>query len=141
MDQVRPNFFSGPYIDRRAEAREEPGWLDAALSDPATLYLLAKGTTQLVQTKPEPRIEFLTREHPIVREVEPRQFILLGWFRGTRCVLIEIEPERSVSVPATATFEELRPLSPLGRRSPMVAYIQGGRNKAIRHRNGTAVWE
>ena len=126
MDQVRPNFFSGPYIDRRAEAREEPGWLEAALSDPATLYLLAKGTTQLVQTKPEPRIEFLTREHPIVREVEPRQFILLGWFRGTRCVLIEIEPERSVSVPATATFEELRPLSPLlrGDEAGLLAYAR-----------------
>ena len=99
MDQARPNFFSGPYIDRREEAREEPGWLEAALADPATLYLLAKGTTQLVQTKPEPRIEFVTREHPVVREVEPRQFVLLGWFRGTRCVLIELEPERSVSLP------------------------------------------
>ena len=105
MDQVRPNFFSGPYIDRRAEAREEPGWLEAALADPATLYLLAKGTTQLVQTKPEPRIEFVTREHPIVREADPRQFILLGWFRDMRCVLIELEPEHSVSVPADATFE------------------------------------
>jgi len=82
MDQARPNFFSGPYIDRREEAREEPGWLEAALADPATLYLLAKGTTQLVQTKPEPRIEFVTRENPVVREADPRQFILLGWFRG-----------------------------------------------------------
>src|SRR3984885_14016432 len=126
MDQVRPNFFSGPYIDRRAEAREEPGWLEAALSDSATLYLLAKGTTQLVQTKPEPRIEFVTREHPIVCEADPRQFTLLGWFRDTRCVLIELEPERSVSVPATATFEELRPLSPLlrGDEAGLLAYAR-----------------
>src|SRR5580698_1540931 len=126
MDQVRPNFFSGPYIDRRAEAREEPGWLEAALSDPATLYLLAKGTTQLVQTKPEPRIEFVTRDHPIVGEVEPRQFTLLGWFRDTRCVLIELEPEQSVSVPANATFEELRPLSPVlrGDEAGLLAYTR-----------------
>jgi NAD+ diphosphatase len=126
MDQVRPNFFSGPYIDRRAEAREEPGWLEAALSDPATLYLLAKGTTQLVQTKPEPRIEFVTGEHPIVRAVEPRQFTLLGWFRGTRCVLIELDPEQSVSVPPNATFEELRPLSPLlrGDEAGLLAYTR-----------------
>jgi NAD+ diphosphatase len=126
MDQVRPNFFSGPYIDRRAEAREEPGWLEAALADPATLYLLAKGTTQLVRTKPEPRIEFVTREHPVVREADPRQFILLGWFRGTRCVLIELEPEHSVSVPADATFEELRPLSPLlrGDEAGLLAYAR-----------------
>jgi len=126
MDQVRPNFFSGPYIDRRAEAREEPGWLEAALSDPATLYLLAKGTTQLVQTKPEPRIEFVTREHPIVRAVEPRQFTLLGWFRGTRCMLIELDLEQSVSVPPNSTFEELRPLSPLlrGDEAGLLAYTR-----------------
>jgi NAD+ diphosphatase len=126
MDQVRPNFFSGPYIDRRAEAREEPGWLEAALSDPATLYLLAKGTTQLVQTKPEPRIEFVSRDHPTVGEVEPRQFTLLGWFRDTRCVLIELEPEQSVSVPPSATFEELRPLSPLlrGDEAGLLAYTR-----------------
>ena len=126
MDQVPPNFFSGPYIDRRAEAREEPGWLEAALSDPTTLYLLAKGTTQLVRTMPEPRIEFVTREHPIVRAVEPRQFTLLGWFRGTRCVLIELDPEQSVSVPPNATFEELRPLSPLlrGDEAGLLAYTR-----------------
>src|ERR1700761_2197466 len=126
MDQARPNFFSGPYVERREDAREDPGWLEAALADPATLYLLAKGTTQLVRTKPDPHIEFVTRDHPIVREVEPRQFILLGWFRGTRCVLIELEPERAVSVPATATFEELRPLSPLlrGDEAGLLAYAR-----------------
>jgi NAD+ diphosphatase len=126
MDQARPNFFSGPYIDRRAEAREDPEWLDVALSDPATLYLLAKGTTQLVQTKPEPRIEFVTRDHPVVREADPRQFTLLGWFRDTRCVLVELEPERSVTLPENASFEELRPLSPLlrGDEPGLLAYAR-----------------
>jgi len=126
MDHARPNFFSGPYIDRRAEAREEPGWLQAARSDPATLYVLGRATTQLVRTKPEPRIEFLTNDHPVVREADPRQLIQLGWFRGVRCVLIELEPERSVSVPEGATFEELRPLSPLllGDEAGLLAYAR-----------------
>ena len=136
MDHVPPNFFSGPYADRCAEAREEPGWLEAALSDPATLYMLGKGTTQLVRTKPEPRIEFLTREHPVIREVQPRQFVLLGWFRGARCVLIELEPERSVSVPPGATFEELRPLSPLlrGDEAGLLAYARALSIWHSRHR-------
>lgn len=115
MDLARPNFFSGPYIDRRAETREDEGWLEAALSDPTTRYVLASGTTHLVQSSPEPKIEFLTGEDPIVRGTDPRQLILLGWFRGERCVLVEVEPERSVSVPPGATFEELRPLSPVLR--------------------------
>lgn len=126
MDQDRPNFFGGPYIDRRAEVREDPGWLEAALSDPATVYMLERGTTQLVHTKPEPRIAFVTGEHSIVREVDPRQFVLLGWFRGARCVLIELEAERSVDVPPGATFEELRPLSPLmrGDEAGLLAYAR-----------------
>jgi NAD+ diphosphatase len=136
MDHLPPNFFSGPYVDRCAEAREDPGWLDAALSDPATLYMLGKGTTQLVRTKPEPRIEFLTREHPVIREVQPRQFVLLGWFRGARCVLIELDPERSVSVPPGATFEELRPLSPLlrGDEAGLLAYARALSIWHSRHR-------
>jgi NAD+ diphosphatase len=126
MDHARPNFFAGPYVDRRAEAREEAGWLQAAHSDPATLYMLGRGTTQLVRTKPEPRIEFLTNDHPAVRDADPRQLLLLGWFRGVRCVLIELEPERSVSVPEGATFEELRPLSPLllGDEAGLLAYAR-----------------
>lgn len=126
MDHTGPNFFSGPYIDRRAEAREESSWLEAALSDPATLYMLGKGTMQLVRMTPEPRIEFLTHEHPIVRAAQRWELVLLGWFRGARCVLIHPESERSVSVPEGATFEELRPLSPLlrGDEAGLLAYAR-----------------
>jgi hypothetical protein len=37
MDSGQPNFFSGPYIDCRAEEREHPDWARAALEDPPTL--------------------------------------------------------------------------------------------------------
>lgn len=126
MDQAGPNFFAGPYIDRRAEAREEAGWLEAALSDPATLYMVGKGTTQLVRLQPEPRIEFLTADHPIVREARSHELVLLGWFRGARSVLVQLEPDRSVSVPEGASFEELRPLSPLlrGDEAGLLAYAR-----------------
>jgi NAD+ diphosphatase len=126
MDHARPNFFAGPYIDRRDEAREDAGWLEAARADPATLYLVGKGTAQLVRSKSDPRIEFLANDHPIVRGADPKQFILLGWFHGTRCVLIDLEPDSSVSVPEGAAFEELRPLSPLlrGDDAGLLAYAR-----------------
>jgi NAD+ diphosphatase len=126
MDYARPNFFAGPYIDRRAEAREDAGWLEAARADPATLYLVGKGTAQLVRSKTEPRIEFLGNDHPIIRGADPKQFILLGWFHGTRCVLVDLEPASSVNVPEGATFEELRPLSPLlsGDDAGLLAYAR-----------------
>jgi NAD+ diphosphatase len=126
MDPARPNFFSGPYIDRRAEAREETDWREAALADPATLYMLAKGTAQLVRSKSEPRIEFVRGDHPVVQESDARQFVLLGWFHSVRCVLVELEPERAVSLPEDAGFEELRPLSPLlrGDEAGLLAYAR-----------------
>ncbi len=126
MDHTGPNFFSGPYIDRRAEAREEAGWLEAAVADPATLYMVGKGTSQLVRMQPEPRIELLTCGHPIVREARAEELVLLGWFRGVRCVLIQLEADRSVALPEGATFEELRPLSPMlrGDEAGLLAYAR-----------------
>ena len=49
MDHERPNFFSGPYIERRAEEREDPDWIGAARADPATRYLISQGTRQLLR--------------------------------------------------------------------------------------------
>ena len=45
---IRPTLFSGPFLDRRAELRDDPAWIAAARADPATRYVLAAGATQLV---------------------------------------------------------------------------------------------
>jgi NAD+ diphosphatase len=114
-DRHRPNFFAGPYLDRRAELREMADWLNAAREDSSTLYIVSRGTTQLVISQPEPRIAFLTGDHPLVRAAEQSQLVLLGWFRGVRSVMVDLGP---ASEPATepewlpgARFEELRPLA------------------------------
>jgi NAD+ diphosphatase len=113
MDPFRTNFFAGPYVDRRVDAREEAGWPATALADSDTLYIVARGTAQLVYAGPELRIAFVTREHPALREPDPRSLVLLGWYQGARCVLVELDDAQSFEVPAGASFEELRPLSPL----------------------------
>jgi NAD+ diphosphatase len=114
-DRRQPNFFAGPYLDRRAELREASDWLESARADKATLYVIARGTTQLVYVEPEPRIAFVAGDHPIVRAAAETQFTLLGWFRGTRSVLLELDPrdetgEEPAWLPG-AKFAELRPLS------------------------------
>jgi NAD+ diphosphatase len=126
MDHDRPNFFAGPYIDRRAEARDEAGWLEAAREDTETLYLIGRGTTHLVYTEPQPGIAFLTHEHPVVREVHPSRLTLLGWFRDTRCVLVDLEPEHELDTLPGASFQELRPLSPMlrGDEAGLLAYAR-----------------
>lgn len=127
MDAEQPNFFSGPYIDRRAEEREHPDWARQALEDPRTLYLVSSGTRQLVYTLPEPRIAFLDGAMPAaLTAADASRLVLLGWFRERRCVLLEVAEEKSLSLPRHASFEELRPLSPLlaGEEAGLLAYAR-----------------
>jgi NAD+ diphosphatase len=126
MDQIQPNFFAGPYIDRRADVREEANWPAAALSDPQTLYVVARDTAQLVYTGSQPRIAFVTREHPALRQPDPHSLVLLGWYEGARCVLAELRPEQNFDPPPGTSFEELRPLSPLlpAEQAGLLAYAR-----------------
>jgi NAD+ diphosphatase len=124
MDYGRPNFFSGPYIDRRAEEREDAEWARAALEDPQTLYLLGSGTRHLVYMQPPPRIAFLGRE--AAAAADRSRLVLLGWFRERRCVLVEADEDPTVGLPGQASFEELRGLAPLLAREEagLLAYAR-----------------
>jgi NAD+ diphosphatase len=126
MDPIRPNFFAGPYVDRRADVREETGWPASALSDPETLYIVARDTAQLVHTGPQPRIAFVTREHPVLRDPDPHSLTLLGWYKGARCVLVEMGDEQPFELPPGTSFEELRPLTPLlpAEQAGLLAYAR-----------------
>ena len=125
MDHERPNFFAGPYIDRRAETREDLEWLAAARTDPGTLYLIGQGTRHLLHTDAQPRIAFLANDAPLVRAADPAQQVLLGWFRAARCVLIEV-PAGEPELPLGTRFEELRPLAPqlAGEEAGLLAYAR-----------------
>ena len=126
MDSNRPNFFAGPYIDRRADRREEANWPASALSDPETLYIVARDTAQLVYEGPQPRIAFVTGEHPVLRQPDPHSLLLLGWYQGRRCVLLELDAAQPFETPPGTRFEELRPLSPLlpAEQAGLLAYAR-----------------
>jgi hypothetical protein len=104
---ARPTFFSGAYLDRRTETREQTDWLDSALADPHTQFLLVRDSTPLLFGGPEPRIAFVSGRHPAVAAAEARQFVLLGWFRQRRCVLLMLAPEgQTIDLPEGAGFQE-----------------------------------
>jgi NAD+ diphosphatase len=104
------NFFAGPYIDRRSDAREEPGWLEDARNDAETLYVISRGTAHLVRREPDIGIEFLRAPHPLVSAASDRDLVLLGWRDGRRVILVESD---SADAPPAggANFEELRALA------------------------------
>jgi NAD+ diphosphatase len=111
MERDRPNFFAGPYIERRAEERENPQWLAAARADPATRYLISQGTTQLLQGDTEPHIALLGYGSPLLAATEPGSEVFLGWFQGAPCILMELPVGRSWELPAGTHLAELRPLT------------------------------
>ncbi len=111
MERDRPNFFAGPYIERRAEERQNPAWLAEARADPATRYLVAQGTTQLLQSGTEPHVVMLENSAPLLAAVEPGSQVLLGWFRGARCVLAALPLAGSFELPRGTQLAELRPLA------------------------------
>ena len=112
MEHDRPNFFAGPYLERRVEAREDPEWVAAAWADDSTRYLVMRGTAHLLHGDP-PRAALLTRAEALVRSAPATSLTLLGWFGGARCVLIALPPGNDPEPPAGMRFEELRSLSAL----------------------------
>jgi NAD+ diphosphatase len=97
-------------LQRRAEARQEPGWVEAALADPSTLYIVSRGTTHLVRREPQTQIAFIGPEHPAIAGLDPTRLVLLGWFRNRRCLLVDLPADHPLPLPPDAGFEELRAL-------------------------------
>ena len=136
QDHESPNFFAGPYIDRRSGERESPAWRADAAADPATLYVAACGTGHLVYSEPAPRIAFLREEHPLVRSARNADLILLGWFRGARCVLVELESPDMQALPPGTRFAELRAVAGQlpSDEAALLAYARGLSIWRARHR-------
>jgi NAD+ diphosphatase len=111
MDPERPNFFAGPYIDRRAELREAADWPASALADPDSRFMVSREATQLVQLDP-PHIAFIDATHPALRDPDPGSLVLLGWHQDHRCVLFELAAGTDFPLPPGTVFEELRSLAP-----------------------------
>src|ERR1700722_19477370 len=87
-----PNFFAGPYIDRRSEAREDAAALEAIRADPTTRYVLSVGGQQLLHAADAEglaRVAFLASEDPLVRNTPARELVLLGRFEDAWCMLID----------------------------------------------------
>lgn len=134
---IRPTLFSGPFLDRRAELRDDPLWVIAARTDPATRYVLGAGAAQLVTGGDNVEIAFLTGADSLVAGARDDELTLLGWFRGARCVLVELrEPSASPELPAGTEFKELRPLAPLlpADSASLLAYARALGLWKMRHR-------
>ena len=129
------NFLAGPYLDRRAELREDPGWLQAARADASTLFLPIRGTALGVSGNP-PMAAFIDHQHALARVTPDESLVLLGWFRERRCVMVQIGDDVDTAS-SPIRFEELRPLAPtLGsEEAGLLAYARALSYWQQRHRH------
>jgi NAD+ diphosphatase len=132
----RPTLFSGAFLERRAELRDDPLWVTAARSDSRTRYVLGIGGTQLVTGGEPAEIAFLAGEDPWVAGAADDQLTLLGWFRGERCVLVELRNPPSAEFPPGTQLRELRPLAPMlpADSASLLAYARALALWKARHR-------
>jgi NAD+ diphosphatase len=112
---TRPTLFAGPFLERRAELRDDPAWISAARNDPATRYILSSGASQLVTGGPTVEIAFLRGNDALVVGARDEELTLLGWYRGERCVLVEVSDAALTlaTLPLESELRELRPLAPM----------------------------
>jgi NAD+ diphosphatase len=134
---LRPTLFSVPFLDRRAELRDDPAWLGAARADAATRYVITAGSMQLVATGDTVEVAFLPGDHPLVQAAGQEDHTLLGFFRGTRTVLVELrESAAAALLPAGTELRELRPLAPvlMPESASLLAYARALSLWKARHR-------
>ena len=135
---TRPTLFAGPFLERRAELRDDPEWIAAARTDAATRYLLTSGAAQLVTGGPSVEIAFLNGSHALVAGARDDDLTLLGWYRGERCVLVEVTDSTlaHTALPGSE-LRELRPLAPLlpPDSASLLAYARALALWKARHRH------
>jgi NAD+ diphosphatase len=111
---IRPSLFAGPYLDRRAELRDDPGWIAAARGDPRAHYVITAGPQQLVTAGDAPDAVLLGNDATLVRAAPDAALTLLGWFRGERTLLVDLgaaAASTNVALPRDTELSELRPIA------------------------------
>src|ERR1700722_18994139 len=100
-----------PGLQRRPASPHPPGRREAARADPGTRFLICRGTSHLVRDDPQASIAFLGAGELDLDAVDPSRLLLLGWFGGRRCLMVDLPTDLLLSPPGTS-YEELRPLLP-----------------------------
>ena len=126
MSHDRPNFFAGPYLDRRADLREDQDWIEAARADPTTRYLLGRGSEQLLSGGPAPGIAFLDWMRRWWPARSPTSCCCSAGFAARGWCWSTCHRRPRVELPPDSRFEELRPLAPLmdAEQAGLLAYAR-----------------
>ena len=104
-----PNVFAGPYLDRAAHLRKDAAFVASALADPGSLLVPLWQARNLLRRADYARSAALVEvRHALRGEVPDGELVLLGLFRGHACFAVDLVTEPAPTLPADASFEDLR---------------------------------
>lgn len=104
---------AGAALERRAEERLADAWFEQARTDERTLYVLMREGAALVRTTTDGASAVVlvsASDARVVATDDADRVVLLGWFRGRRCVLVDLPAALAVAGEGER-FAELRPLA------------------------------
>ncbi len=104
----RLNVFSGTYLDRQSQLREQDDWRARAFADPMTVVVPVWQNRNLFSRGEPLRAALLSVSHALLRGLDDSRVSLLGQFRGAPCLLIELDGETAPDVAPESEFHELR---------------------------------
>lgn len=104
----RPNVLAGPYLERAAYRRKDPGRLGAALADPATLFVpVWRSRNVLAACGGRLCAHFITDVQRLAG-IGAEEFILLGEFHERLCFAVGIAGDEPPQLPADIELHDLR---------------------------------
>jgi NAD+ diphosphatase len=104
----RRNIFAGPYLDRAAHLRQDPGWFDAALADPQSRAVPVWNSRSLVTDADPPRAVLLELAAVPQTLRDSDHLILLGRFGEVHCFAYELDSATLPTPEAGTSFQDLR---------------------------------
>jgi NAD+ diphosphatase len=104
----QPNILAGPYLERAAHWRKDPGRLQAALEDPQTLFVPVWRSRNAIAASQAGLVAHFMAGVSTSTTVSAGDFILLGEFRSRVCFAFELPAEQPPALDAALEFHDLR---------------------------------
>jgi hypothetical protein len=102
------NILAGPYMDRAAHLRKDPGWFANALADERSRYLPVWNSRNLVDAGEAPRAALLDLSAVPETLRNDNDLILLGGYGDINVFAFEIESTEPPQLQTGTRFEDLR---------------------------------
>jgi NAD+ diphosphatase len=106
--RTQPNILAGPYLERAAHWRKDPGRLQAALEDPQTLFVPVWRSRNAIAASQAGLVAHFMAGVSTSTTGGAGDFILLGEFRRRVCFAFELPAEQPPALDAALEFHDLR---------------------------------